>query len=189
VIYRDAEETLAAFMDGERPSPERFERVVGGLVDEIAARFPNETTRAFGEMVDILLRDGCERAAIALEELWDELAQTRRFALLCGYRLDIFDHEVQKKALPDVLRTHTHVRTSAENATLSAALDKALGDLVDPIEIARIYLDVAEQVPRGKVPHAQAVLGWLSTTDAPNVAKILERTRDHYTRMLGASPA
>src|SRR5689334_17604758 len=39
----DAEDTLASFMDGDVPSGERFEDVVGGLLDEVARRFPDQT--------------------------------------------------------------------------------------------------------------------------------------------------
>jgi hypothetical protein len=61
---------------------------------------------AGGEMVDILWQQGAKEAAIAVEVLWSALQQTRTFALLCGYGLDIFDVEVQAEALPEVLRPH-----------------------------------------------------------------------------------
>src|SRR5690242_20269936 len=35
LTYRDAEETLATFMDGDVPSPERFEQTVGTVVDDV----------------------------------------------------------------------------------------------------------------------------------------------------------
>src|SRR5579862_5870258 len=47
--HRDAGETLATFMDGDVPSPQRFEEVVGGILDAVAAGFPEKTVRAFGE--------------------------------------------------------------------------------------------------------------------------------------------
>ena len=53
----DADTTLAAIMDGDRPSADRFDAVVGGLLDRVGARFPQRRIRAFGEMVDLL----CER--------------------------------------------------------------------------------------------------------------------------------
>jgi hypothetical protein len=54
----DADKTLATFMDGDVPSGERFEETVGGLLDEVARRFPERTIRAFGEMVDLLSSAG-----------------------------------------------------------------------------------------------------------------------------------
>jgi hypothetical protein len=176
----DAEELLDRFIVGETPSAERFERVVGGLVDEISACHPGRTIRAFGEMVDLLWRRGQQQAAIALEELWNDLAKTRSFALLCGYHLDIFKPDVQRNALPDVFRTHSHTRVVEEPSRLAAAVDQALADVVGPARAARIYLDVAEHVPHGSLPRAQAVLSWLSTSGFPNARTILERARMHY---------
>ena len=183
LTYMDAEETLGAVMDGELPSSERFADVVGRIVDEVAARFPERTIRAFGEMVDLLWQRGREDAAIALEGLWNELQETSRFALLCGYHLDVFDVRVQADALPRVFGAHTHAQPVEDNSRLAAALDQALAEIVGPDEAARIYLDVAERVPRGSLPRAQAVLGWLSTSDNLHAARVLERTRMHYSRM------
>lgn len=176
----DAEELLDRFMEGERPSAERFERVVGGLVDEVSARHPGRTVRAFGEMVDLLWGRGQRQAAIALEELWNELARTRSFALLCGYHLDIFEPDVQRDALPEVFRLHSHTRTVEQPSRLAAAVDLALAEVVGPVRAARIYLDVAEHVPHGSLPRAQAVLSWLSTSGFPNARTVLERARMHY---------
>src|SRR3954451_4413634 len=60
----DAEHILGELMDGDRPSPERFAEVVGGLVDELLRQFPGRTIRAFGEMVDVLWKRGHGQAAI-----------------------------------------------------------------------------------------------------------------------------
>ena len=187
--YTDAEELLGTFMDGELPSAEPFERVVGGLVDEAMARHPGKTIRAFGEMVNVLWRRGERRAALALEELWNDLAETRSFALLCGYGLDIFELGVQRDALPEVLRLHSHARVVDEPSRLAAAVDQALAEVVGPARAARVYLDVAEHVPRGSLPRAQAVLSWLSSRDLPYAHEVLQRARMHYARLCGAAAA
>jgi hypothetical protein len=176
----DAERMLEALMDAEAPASDRFERVVGGAVDEIAARFPDKTIRAFGDMVDVLWRSGRERAAVALEELWNGLARTRRFALLCGYRLDVFDIDVQISALPRIIHTHTHPRPVADTSRLAAAVDKALAEVVGPIGAGQIYIRVAEEVPRTELTRAQAVLMWLSSKDPPVAQQVLARARTHY---------
>jgi len=149
----------------------------------MSERFPDRTIRAFGEMVDVLWSDGRKRAAIALEELWNDLARTRSFALLCGYHLDIFELGVQRDALPEVIRTHSHAHTVDEPWRLAAAVDQALAEVVGPLRAAGIYLDVAEHVPRGSVYRAQAVLTWLSAGDAPLAHEILQRARMHYAHL------
>jgi len=177
----DAHEVLARILDGDRPSAERFEDVVGGLIASIEAAFPGRTVRAFGEMVDVLWHDGRREAALELEELWNDLADRRRFSLLCGYQLDILDLDVQRRALPDVLRVHSHARAVARPARFSAAVDRALSELVGPPRAARIYLDVADGMPRGDEPRGQAVLAWLSAHEPPLAREVLGRVRAHLS--------
>jgi hypothetical protein len=172
----DARATLELLTDGGRPSRERFRAVVGGLMSAAETAAPGRTVRAFGEMVDVLWQDGRERAAIELEELWNELAAERRFALLCAYRLDVLDPHVQAR-LPSVLRVHSHARAVAEPARFAAAVDRALTEVVGPRRAARIYLDVADQVPRDDVPRAQAVLMWLTANQSSLAGEVLRRVR------------
>jgi hypothetical protein len=177
LVHADAAEMLEALLEDGRPSPVLFQEIVGGLVTELEHASPGRTIRAFGEMVDLLWQREDESAAVELEELWNELAETHDFALLCAYRLDVFDLDVQRRALPAVLRTHSHARTVADPPGLSAALDQALFDAVGPTETARIYLDAAEDVRHAHVPHAQELLGWLAATDAPLADRILRQLR------------
>jgi MEDS: MEthanogen/methylotroph, DcmR Sensory domain len=178
----DADETVALLMDGERPSAERFEDVIGGTIDTVALRFPDRTIRAFGEMVSILAQRGEQAAAIALEELWNGLLQTRPVALLCAYELDVFDLDAQTAALPEIVRTHTHHRPVADPGRLAAAVHETLADVVGPDAAARIYLRVAEEVPRTTVPRAQAVLMWLSALEPTTAQRVLHGTRLRYAR-------
>lgn len=180
LITWDADETLAAFMDGELPSAGRFEEIVGGAVDAVARRFPDRTVRAFGEMVDLLHRRGQESAAIALEELWNGLLETRRVALLCAYELDVFDLDTQASALPEIVRTHTHPRPVADTGRLAAAVHDTLTEVVGSDAAARIYLRVAENVPRTALPRAQAVLMWLSRHEPATAKLVLQGSRSRY---------
>lgn len=176
----DADDTLAAFMDGGLPSAARFEEAVGGILDEVAGRFPGQTVRAFGEMVDLLFRRGREEAAVALEELWNAALETRRFALLCAYELDVFDLDVQASALPEIIRTHTHPRPVADVGRLAAAVHETLTHVVGADAAARIYLRVAEEVPRTGLPRAQAVLMWLSRHEPGTARRVLLGARARY---------
>jgi hypothetical protein len=179
----DADETLAAFMDCDVPSAGRFEEVVGGVIDGVTTRFPHQTVRAFGEMVDVLFQRGRQEAASALEDLWNRLLESRRCALLCAYELDVFDLEAQTSALPEILRTHTHPRPVADTARLAAALDETLTEILGPDAAARIYLRVAEAVPRTALPRAQAVLMWLSQHQPSTAQRVLQGARSRYARV------
>jgi hypothetical protein len=72
--------------------------------------------RAYGEMVDVFWQTGQTAAAIRLEILWNQLAQTHSFALLCGYSMGHFYKDVGQH---EILRQHTHlISDSGERATL-----------------------------------------------------------------------
>lgn len=170
----DAEGTLAQLMVDGMPSPQLFEEVVGGVIDS-AGPGP---VRAFGEMVDVLWQRGERDAAIALEELWNGLSQTRGFALLCGYELDVFDPDVQLEELPEVFRLHTHVLPGDPNR-LANAVDRALAEVAGP-NAGAIYLSVANDVPHDGLPRAQAVMRWLSAWSEPLGHDVLRRARKLY---------
>ena len=63
--------------------------------------------RAYGEMVDLLWRDGHSQAAIELEVLWNKLALSLDFALLCGYSMGSFYKQVDQ--LESIRVLHSHV--------------------------------------------------------------------------------
>lgn len=85
MAWLDAHDTLSSFMEGGRPNRVLFEATVGNVFEKTTKARRYVTLRAFGEMVDILWRDGKSGAAIELEELWNGLAARYAFALLCAY--------------------------------------------------------------------------------------------------------
>jgi hypothetical protein len=64
------------------------------------------TVRIFGQMVDVLWQRGEHHAAIRLEVLWNELAHTQAFSLLCGYAMGHFYKDAN---FDDVCAHHTQV--------------------------------------------------------------------------------
>lgn len=85
----DAEKTLSRFMVDGAPDPLRFRRAVGRLVAD--AEGPGRAVRIYGEMVALLWAEGNVPAAIALEDLWNDLGRSRPFSLLCAYPVSAFD--------------------------------------------------------------------------------------------------
>jgi hypothetical protein len=183
----DAETTLAAIMAGDRPAADRFERVVGGLMDRVAARFPNRRIRAFGEMVDLLCESGNPRAAADLEELWNRLARRRSFSLLCGYSVDVFDQDAQVSLLPAVCRSHSHVLPAADPQRLERAVDAALEETLGE-QAGQVYAMVGEQLHRKQVPPAQLALMWVSSQMPRSAERILESARARYAEDPAAQP-
>jgi MEDS: MEthanogen/methylotroph, DcmR Sensory domain len=105
VMLYDTEELLSRFMDASSPKKTRFVREVGSLIEKAALMGP---VRVFGEMTASLWTQGHRRAAIRLEELWNELATKHNFSLLCAYPLSAFTNQ-QGKDFRQVCRLHTDV--------------------------------------------------------------------------------
>jgi len=108
LVFVDARDTLNQFMTDHMPNPGAFRRTVGGLLNEMRRRTDRRAIRAYGDMVDLLWKDGREAAAIRLETLWNQLARSYDFELLCGYSIGNF---YKGSTLGDIARQHTHVRS------------------------------------------------------------------------------
>jgi hypothetical protein len=85
LILLDAAATLSDFLIDGMPDRTRFRRNLGELISQAAAG--HRQVRVYGEMVALLWAEGNARAAIAVEDLWNELAGEYPFGLLCGYPL------------------------------------------------------------------------------------------------------
>ena len=105
----DAHEMLSGFMSGSVPDPDRFKRSIGDVLARAVCGTTHSVTRAYGEIVDVLWKDGNIEGAIRLEELWNELATTHSFSLLCAYSMDNFSREAHAPGFEAICRQHAHV--------------------------------------------------------------------------------
>jgi len=188
LVGADPEATLEQIMDGPRPADASFERVIGGMLDELAGRFPGRRVRVFGEMVNVLRERRQRDAAVELEELWNRLARTRRFTLLCGCRVDVFDRGSQVEALPDVCKLHTHVAAGPDPDRLAHAVDDALVGVLGAQGAGQVYSLVGPEIRERRVPAPQLALMWVSEHMPLNAERILAAARTRY-RDAPASPA
>ena len=78
LMLLDAKETLSKFMIGDMPDPDLFRNLMDRVFSKLQAGNDKVRVRAYGEMVDVLWRDGNSRAAIRLEELWNEAGKHTR---------------------------------------------------------------------------------------------------------------
>jgi hypothetical protein len=102
----DAGELLSRFMVGGMPDRALFERTATQAIDRAAAAGRN--VKVYGEMVALLWADGDVDATIALEDMWNDLAATRSFSLLCGYPMQDFD-DAARAAFKRICTQHTTV--------------------------------------------------------------------------------
>ena len=120
LIVLDAEATLDLFMVDDQPNGALFEKNVGRLVEQAINGRDRVVVRAYGEMVDVLWKQGRSQAAIQLEMLWNKLALKYSFALLCGYAMGSFFKQTQ--GLDEVIAQHTTVIPHDTNVVRFPAL-------------------------------------------------------------------
>src|SRR5204862_6488703 len=89
----DARKMLSSFMVGLLPDPLLFKSNMGDVIERLCVNRRPCPIRAYGEMVDVLWQDGNADGAIRLEILWNQLASTYEFSLLCGYAVGHFYKE------------------------------------------------------------------------------------------------
>jgi signal transduction histidine kinase len=110
----DARETLSAFMVDGMPSWDPFAARLHALLAK--GRAGGRRVRIYGEMVDLLWREGNHRAAIRLEEMWNALQKTDPTHLLCGYSMDNFVNASDAGAFARVCDVHGQVRPAESHA-------------------------------------------------------------------------
>ena len=122
LVTLDARETLQLFMMDGMPNPGMFTRAMGSALTCLRRGREHCTVRAYGEMVDLLWQSGLEAAAIRLETLWNQLAATHDFKLLCGYSMGNF---YKGAAVEEICDQHSHV--IARNGDVIALPDLRVG--------------------------------------------------------------
>lgn len=122
----DAGETLAQFLEGGLPNPQRFARVIGAAIER--AEKGAQRIHIFGEMVAQLWQQGNQQATLRLETLWNELPGARsHLSLLCAYPMSLFagcEHaelfaricELHSRVIPD----ESYTRLSGQNERMRA---------------------------------------------------------------------
>jgi signal transduction histidine kinase len=121
LVMLDARETLAKFMIGEMPDADLFKDVLARVIATTATHRPGARLRAYGEMVDLLWRDGNSSAAIRLEELWNDAGTIHEFSLLCAYVMGNFYKEGDAARFMEVCRNHSHVIPTEDFAQIDDA--------------------------------------------------------------------
>lgn len=121
IVMLDASETLSSFMEGRLPSPELFDATVGNVFEKLQRHRPYLMVRAYGEMVDLLWREGKAEGAILLEQLWNKLSARYSFSLLCAYA-DTTVLAPAARTVKDICRAHSNV-LPAESPARRARLE------------------------------------------------------------------
>jgi len=117
LVLLDASDTLSSFMPNGRLDARAFNDSLCAIITRASRGRTDCTVRIYGQMVDILWKEGKRDLAIRLEMLWNLLANTRRFSLLCGYAIGSFYKDAH---FDDVCAQHTHVLAADDPAAAVA---------------------------------------------------------------------
>jgi signal transduction histidine kinase/ActR/RegA family two-component response regulator len=129
--FVDASAMVSTFMVDSTVDASLFKRSLEETLAACRQERDGATVRVFGEMVDVLWREGRADAALRLEELWNEVAAEESFSLLCGYSLGHFRDTAGARLFDDVCRQHSHAVPTERFANLT-------GEDARVVEIARL---------------------------------------------------
>jgi hypothetical protein len=166
LIAQDAAALLERIVHDGRVDGERLRRELCPLLDSPSVRACGRV-RIYGEMVSLLWQAGQPAAVIELEEAWNELAGTHRFALFCGYLLDALEERSCTGPLHELGRTHTDV-------FVDAATEDVLGI---SFSLVLSCSGREQMVGEHRLPGGRRTLLWLHRNMPVTSRHIVERTR------------
>jgi hypothetical protein len=118
IAMLDAADTLREFMVDGMPDALRFRQTIEPVITAAVRRASAASVRAYGEMVDVLWQAGQTTAAVRIETLWNDLATTSRFSLLCGYAMG---NVYKDTDVETICGHHSHVITEDARAVPALA--------------------------------------------------------------------
>jgi len=122
LLLFDAREVLATFMVEGMPDATLFKGDIPAAIARLCRGRKECTVHTYGEMVDVLWQDGLTAAAIRLEMLWNQLAMTHDFSLLCGYAMGNF---YKHAGMRDVCAQHSHVIAAESRLRSGSSITEA----------------------------------------------------------------
>jgi CheY-like chemotaxis protein len=110
-VSLDPTQMLAAFMIEGVPERNRFQKFAKDIIQTAAKALKREHTRVVicGEGAPLLWSQGNAEAAVKLEQLWNEIAQSNAIHCLCAYPLASFEGAVGRNVQEQVRHEHSGV--------------------------------------------------------------------------------
>ncbi len=121
LLLLEARETLNTFMTGSSIDLQRFSDAVHPALRRMKQEYQRVCT--FGEMVAILWREGNPKAAIELEELWDELRKQYSLTVFCAYPINIFSGK-EDAGFQSICKCHSRVLPTESFGSLLSSDDR-----------------------------------------------------------------
>jgi PAS domain S-box-containing protein len=121
-VSLDAAETSSQFLVDDTPDSRRFTDLIGGVLRRVKQAAENDKCVAIvAEMSACLWKQGKASAAMRLEQLWNDLAETYAFSLCCAHPISSFSRREDGPHLLKICAEHATVIPSEDHATLPGA--------------------------------------------------------------------
>jgi len=151
-VLLDAQETLTRLMLNDTVDEARFSNVLGDVLTRVGNATDGKGSRVavFGEMVALLWAEGKSLEALRVEDLWNKLAQTHSFSLLCAYPISGFDHERHIEPFLKMCAQHSSVAPSESYLGLSSAEERlrTIAQLQQTAQVLESKLSLQESEDR-----------------------------------------
>lgn len=183
----NADETLPKFLVGGMPDARRFKEIAAATIEQAHAGDKFSRVRWWGEMVNVLYMAGNQTGSTRLEELFDEVAHEHSIAIFCSWLMDKYDPTIYERAFGDVCRTHAHVIPAENYALHRSIVDRAVGEVIGPIEGPLLRSLVAWAHGRTfLMPSSQSTLLWVRDAVPMKFDEVLACARRYEREALGA---
>jgi PAS domain S-box-containing protein len=116
----DATETLPKLMVNGSVDEGHFNEIVGSALTQMRGAAKERRLAVFGELVALLWAEGKPQEAIRVEQLWNDLAKSHSFSLLCGYPITGFNNERHIEPFLKICGQHSGVVPSESYLGLSS---------------------------------------------------------------------
>lgn len=183
LVVLDAREVMASFMAGPMPDGGRFKAAVLPVLARLRSAIDARgEIRAWGEMVDLLCKDGNPVAAQRLELLWNEVIDETGIRLLCSYELDLLDASAHGEPLAGACVGHSTLLPTEDMDRFEKAVADTLREEVGPWRATFLEAQFGGARAHGvAMAPAHALLAKAHAHDAALAARLLAGARRHLS--------
>jgi len=175
LVFLDARKALAEILVGGEPDWQRFDHGIG---ERVRGMKEKGGLRVYGEIVDLLWKDGRLAAATKVEGFWNRLLQAGRFGLFCAYTVDLLNTDAGPAAIRELISTHSLLLPARSGDDLQRAVARAMDDVFGARTADALRpLILANVLSRAAVPEAERTILWLRNNLSSTLDRVLARAR------------
>jgi len=180
----DAGKIVDEFLADGLPDWSRFRASLGPVLLRIQPY--GRGTRIYSDVAGLLWRTGRTEAAIRIEELWNQLAESYQFALYCGFLMDTQCEEAYNTPLEELGRTHSDILGTPDDEQFGAALDRASKEIFG-ISLTQMA-GVTRQDGARRFPSGQRTMLWVTRNLPMSMSQLAEKARQYFRNTDPARP-